>query len=650
MSVIFGTCLSHDSVVDEKLLLHLANATARYGPDGTNTLAHGRIGMGAQAFHTHHRSRLEQPPSVDHRGNIVVLDGRLDNHRELAATQGMSEGALSDSALILKTFERWGEDCFSHLVGDWALALWSATDSVLYLACDHAGARTLFYRTLPGEIRWSTYLETFFVDDVPAELDQEYVAHLLSLQEIRDLTPYKGIRAVPPAHFIAFRQGTVTSHPHWHWIADTGLVYRSNTEYDDHYLHLFRQAVQRRTEPGAPVIAELSGGMDSSSIVCMADKIVSESHDQADQLDTVSYYDDTEPDWDERPYFTAVEKHRNKSGIHFDCSSRIPSYKPLILPDRIYPYPVGDRASIDNAIRFEQGIGAEKYRVILSGVGGDELLGGVPTPFPELADYLRAGKLFKLLTKAGEWCVVSRQPLFQMLNSTALFTGHLYGPSHVNSDTVPPWLSSELRQICLQAPPRLAGIRDLFTARPSALVNGKVWWSVLDALPHLSPKLMGCYEYRYPYLDRDLVEFLHRIPREQLVQPGRRRLLMRRALKDIVPTEILERKRKAFVSRGPITHLRNARQEIEHLFSNSVLVNHDLIDRDKFLQTFRSELAGAWKWLGHLNRTIDVELWLQSLRAQQAKVSFAAPDRRNHNEFLPGVYRANKLRESNAAH
>ena len=627
MSAIFGLYLQQDSLLDEESLSCLGQATSRYGVDGTAIYVQGRLGMAFQAFHTHGRSRLEQQPIVDLRSNILVLDGRLDNHRELAATEGIKEESVSDSALILMAFARWGTDCFSHLVGDWALALWSATDRVLYLARDHAGSRTLFYRNMNGETCWSSYLETFFVGGEIPQLNQEYIIRVLSSQAVGELTPYEGIKAVPPAHYITIREGEITIRPHWHSIADISIVYRSESEYDEHFIHLFRNAVQRRVGSGARVLAELSGGMDSSSIVCMADHIVEDGPDPSDLFDTISYYDDTEPDWNERPYFAAVEKRRHKVGIHLDCSSRTPSYQPLVLPDRIYPYPGRDSSSFDFANQFEQTIGPGRYRAILSGFGGDELLGGVPTPMPELADYLRTGRLFKLILRASEWCAIGRQPLIHMLHDTATFTNSLYRDPRDLKQIRPPWLSLGLQQMRLRSYAPNESMRALLMARPSAIANGRAWWALVENLPHLAPHLVGCYEYRYPYLDRDLVEFLHRVPRAQLAQPGRRRFLMRRALKRIVPPEILERKRKAQISRRPIVNLRSAHQRIEELFANPLSSDAGLVDRDKFLLAFRSELAGDLRWVGPLIKTISIELWLQSLTESYVSLRVASHSR-----------------------
>jgi asparagine synthase (glutamine-hydrolysing) len=296
----------------------------------------------------------------------------------------------------------------------------------------------------------------------------------------------------------------------------------------------------------------------------------------------------------------------------------------LVLPDRIYPYPAGDRSYLDLACQFEQSVGPGRYRAILSGIGGDELLGGVPTPLPELADYIRRVQPRRLLTAATEWCIETRTPLVHMIATAFQFTRDIYRPRRFDPKEAPPWLSSEARQICLRPHRCFQKRLEFVSAYPSELSNGKTWWAILETLPSRHPHFLSAYEYRYPYLDRDLVDFLHGIPREVLIRPGRRRLLMRRALKEIVPNEIIERKRKAFISRTPVAELRAAQERIEQLFFSSELAKHGLIDRDRFIEAFRAELGGNLRWLGHLKKAIEIELWLQSLLVHSVMLQISA--------------------------
>jgi asparagine synthase (glutamine-hydrolysing) len=154
--------------------------------------------MGFQPYHTHLRSNLDAQPTASAKGDMLTFDGRLDNHAELRALLDLQNDEPLDAQIVLAAFERWGEDCFSRLVGDWALALWSPRDRTLYLARDHAGTRTLFYEQAGGTFRWATYLETFFVISTQRSLDEAYIAAYLGSAPKRDLTPYKSIRRCHP--------------------------------------------------------------------------------------------------------------------------------------------------------------------------------------------------------------------------------------------------------------------------------------------------------------------------------------------------------------------------------------------------------------------------------------------------------------------
>src|ERR1700722_11628108 len=210
MSIIFGIRKLQGATVSEEELLRLAHATDRYAPDGVTVHATDRVGMGFQPYHTHLRSRLESGPITDVHGNLLVFDGRLVNHQDLRQELGLEEMTTPDSRIILASFLRWGEECFSRLIGDWALTLWSANSQTLYLARDHAGTRTLYFESRNGTVLWSTYLDSFFAGFRNIDVDEDYVACYLAAQPIRDLTPYKGIRSILPAHYAIVRDNNVS--------------------------------------------------------------------------------------------------------------------------------------------------------------------------------------------------------------------------------------------------------------------------------------------------------------------------------------------------------------------------------------------------------------------------------------------------------
>ena len=605
MSIIFGLLKEEGAMVSEQDVRQLALQTQRFATGAAAVYANGRLGIGFQPYVSHERSKMDTGPVVDSAHGALCFDGRLDNYKELAKVLDLESSCVSDSEIVLSAFLRWGEECFERLVGDWALALWSEPERVLYLARDHAGARTLYYSHQQNQFIWSTYLDSL-VDRGrnTARHSDDFVACYLSGVLIRDLTPYEGIRSVRPAHYLRIHGGTALERAHWDPLSPPVIRYRSDSEYEDHFLPLLAQAVERRTGPGEPILAQLSGGMDSTSIVCMSDHLRRLANPKAEILDTVSFYDDSDPSLDEKAYFSITEAKRGKIGTHIDVAFSQRTFEPFDAGNCAYLFPGADSFSPYQERCFYDLVWSRGYRSILSGIGGDEVLGGVPVCWPELAHDLVAGDFSRLLRQAIAWSLVDRNPLLGTLYGTVKYTVELYSVYGYRNARIPPWVSSSLRKRLRGIDSRAAGLLTRISAAPDRLDNWNTWWTVMETPPHLTPQALVRPEYRYPLLDRDLVNFLFGIPREQLVRPGRRRSLMRRALRGIVPSEILERRRKAFQSRAPLNALQQAHSKVESLFSQSVVASAGFILIDCFKRELRRAAQGESEWVQALLRTI----------------------------------------------
>ena len=345
----------------------------------------------------------------------------------------------------------------------------------------------------------------------------------------------------------------------------------------------------------------------------MSDHIRRSQVPHAELLDTVSYYDNSEPNWNEFPYFTAVEASRGKSGLHLDGSFSERTLKPIVRADSLQLWPGADHSGSDLDARLHKALGSRGFRVILSGLGGDEVLGGVPTPFPELADLLVKGNLLGLSKSSIEWCLAKRVPFAHLLLKTLDFAVTLYFKGSPSPQTVPSWLSEGLRLRSYDGSLKETIWSRLHCSQPSRLANAQAWWSVLETLPTRLLSREERFERRYPFLDRDLVEFLFCIPRRQLLEPGRRRSLMRRALKNIVPKEILDRRRKAFLIHGPINLIHRERDWLAARFGSLHSARVGLVDPAS-LQIALDSIAveGEPQSLPYLMRFIAYELWLDS--------------------------------------
>lgn len=611
MSIIFGMQRTDRSRVEERELRELARATKKHAVDGTFMLAKETVGMGFQPNHTHSRSRLESQPASDDAGNIIVFDGRLDNPGELRFRLSLPQEEIADSEIALAAFERWKEDCFAHFVGDWALALWSDSDQSLYLARDHAGTRTLYYEVVHGSIRWSSCLDTFFVDQRSRRLCRDYAVRYLTCEPLGVLTPYEGITAVPAAHYVLIRGNHQVARAHWQPLIPERIRYQDERDYDEHFRTVLTNAVRRRTGAQDRLIAELSGGMDSTSIVCISDRLRIEEGKGSDGLiDTISYFDDAEPAWDELPYFSTTELLRGKVGIHFKMSSTDRSFLPVSAAAGAPLLPGGDASTADREAAFDQILTRGGYRAVISGIGGDEILGGLPDPRPELADALFEANLSTFVSRAFEWALVLREPLILTMKGAVSYALAAYINRRATRE-VPPWLTGDIgnRSLAIQHPSSLVSHRAC--ARPSSIGNSIAWCFVLDSLPSGVASGASRREYRYPMLDRDLVEFMFKIPRDQIQRPGRRRHLQRRALAGVVPQKVLERRRKAFKQYGSLLAIQKGRDRIAALFTSPALKRYGFINSRKIHEAVDLIASGATpQWRRALLRAIDLELWL----------------------------------------
>jgi asparagine synthase (glutamine-hydrolysing) len=627
MSIIFGLLKERGGLVSESELQCFAAPTRRYATSVGSVYARGRLGMGVHPYFSHQRSAMEDRPVFDLCGHVLSFDGRLDNHEELADLVGIDVYETSDSQIVLSAFAKWGEACFSRFVGDWALALWSERDQALYLARDHAGTRTLYFLHENDRVTWSTYLDPFRTRANDLGLSENYVACYLSARHIRHFTPYEGVCSVRPAHYLVFRNGAAALSAHWTSTIRTAIRYRSDAEYEAHFLALFQQSVERRTGPGAPILAQLSGGMDSTAIVCMSDHLRQASNSDEEILDTVSYYDDSEDTLNERPYFSVTEARRGKIGIHLNAAYSQRTFQP---PDGAYLLPGADSFSLEQEHQFDVAAWQRGYRSILSGIGGDEVLGGNPIAFPELADYLVSGDLPGLLRQSIAWSLVDRSPLLVTLYGTAQYVIRLYTHSGRSDTTIPPWISKPLRESTRAIEATHAVVPSRLGIAPHRIDNALAWWAILETLPHLFPQVLARPEYRYPYLDKDLVNYLFSIPRDQVLRPGRRRSLMRRALVDIVPHEILERRRKAFQLRAPLRTLQQAQSTLERLFVDSALGSSGFVDIDELRTWLGRTAQGDPTWRQALVRAIALELWLQGDPFEDGRHSAGREEARLH--------------------
>jgi asparagine synthase (glutamine-hydrolysing) len=618
MSVQFGIWNFEGQPPAPDYIEKVSATLAPYGPDSNESYSKDGVRILYRAFHTTKESHRETQPHISSSGTIITWDGHLDNRAELISELRDSLAYDStDVAIVAAAYERWGEYCFAKLIGDWALSIWSAIHSSLILAKDPIGTHHLYYSFDDNQVTWSTILDPLvrFAGKTFA-LNEEYIAGWFSMFPAVDLTPCVGIHSVSPSSSVLFQPGKRTISKYWDFNPSREIRYRTDAEYEEHFRVVFAKAVQRKLRSDRPVLAELSGGRDSSSIVCMADNVIGRAAAETPRLDTISYYDDSEPNWNERPYFTKVEEKRGRTGWHVNVGAqdleKIVQQLPLVSPHkRFVPTPGYDGCT---SPQMRMCMTSQGNRVVLSGIAGDEVMGGVPTPAPELQNLLARAQFGVFAHQLKVWALEKRKPWFYLFweAGRGFFPPALVGvPKRMRPA---PWLRPNFVKRHWVALTGYPSRTKLFGPLPSFQENVGTLDALRRQLARTALPFEPPFEKRYPYLDRGLLEFMFAIPREQLVRPTQRRSLMRRALVGIVPNEILNRKGKAFVVRAPMVAISNNWAHFAEMTQNMVSNALGIVDPERLSKALQEVRRTEEVPMIALRRSLCLEEWLRDLR------------------------------------
>ncbi len=615
MSVQAGIWNFDGRPVDRKLLENLSGSLRQQGPDGESRYVDGSVALLYRPFHTTAESRREKQPYVSRGGFVLTWDGRLDNREVLIADlRSDLDASPTDLAIVTAAFDRWDTDCFRRIVGDWAVSIWKPEQRELLLATDYMAVRHIFYYHKNDQVWWSTDLGPLvLLSGDKFHINDDYIAGYFAHDADAHLTPYREIREVPPGQFVRIRNGNVSVERFWRFSPKSRIRYKTDAEYEEHFRHLFRQSVRRRLRSDSPILAELSGGLDSSSIVCMADDIRTNEGELFPRLDTISYYDNTEPNGDDSIYFPKIEEKRGRVGIHVDGSKFGRSAASLECPE-FCPLP--------GALGVGQTLGAKRadvirrggYRAVLSGIGGDEFLGGVPDPRALLADLIVQFKLVSFAKQLTAWSLVKRRPWIQLLWQSAIGALPAFlGQYLVKEAKVESWIRKDFANRTRLAIKQVDVDEYFGLWLPSRRGYAAGVLMMASKLAKYTPPVSALEETRYPYLDQNLIEFILSIPASQILRPGERRSLMRRSLAGIVPQEILSRRTKQFAARTPVLVLEKHWDELRNIYETSLSSGLGYVHENRFLKVISDARAGEAVPLVRVLRTISLEYWLRDL-------------------------------------
>lgn len=542
---------------------------------------------------------------------VLHWDGRLDNRNDLLPLLAdLLREDKSNSAIALAVYQRWGTDGLVHLIGDWSVVIRDDANRTTILASDFAGVRPLYYSVQGGHVFWSSRLQSVVDATGISELDEQYICAFLLYGGCPNRTPYKGIYSVPAGHAVSVSSCGTKITRFWSLPIHDEVRYRDHHRYEEQLRALFREAVSVRLQTEGPVLAELSGGLDSSSVVSMANHLMRSGAVPASSLTGVSYVWKNSLD---EPFIREMESHCGIDDLQISMhdvpligKTDVGDMQPEIL-----------RPLQRSVASLSQEIGA---KVLLTGQNGDLLMGNWFDDSLQLAALLRRLSITRACKQAIAWSKILRLPVYKVLWQaawaalpSALVPVHFYAkedgsytPKSTETSLVPGLIdrlglseSGKLfADMWMQAPPeRRKHFRSLSTTLEFRTLQRPELWRGMD--------------YTHPFAHRPLVEFLMTVPASVLCQPGEPRRLMRGALSDLWPVKLRNRRSKGLFNAPwqealrPLTHALLAAKHLN-------LVQRGFLDYASVRSRLKSLAVGLECNQSQLRNIIVLELWLRN--------------------------------------
>lgn len=618
--------------VDRPEIDRMLAAIAHRGPDGLGVWCDGAVALGHAALHTTPESLKEHQPLRDEaRGLCLTFDGRIDNRAELEAAlreRGDLPGDGTDAAMMLAAYRCWGEEALTRIVGDFAVVIWDAARRRLFCARDCLGMKPFYYYCDGRRFICGSEIGALLADPrIPREPNEAVIAdYLIDRHRGRTETLFKHLLRLEAAHCLIVEQAGITIRRYYDLDPGVELRYPSDDDYAAHFLAVFKEAVRARLRSSGAVGFHLSGGLDSSSIVGMAQTLYRDGVAPRARVETYSLI--LPPPADEREFIDEVVRM-------WGLSSNRPT---PCVPDlefltdqvrRFHALPETPNAILTFPLR--QLAQAQGVRAMLDGVGGDDWLQGARSHCADLIAGFRFVALAKRLRVQVDQARIYGLPF----NPWRELLGNGIRP------LLPPALVGALKRVRgreLPVPWIDAGLmRRSGSIEPAQQSQGRIpgssfaWQELHEvfidpfaALVHESEDRTAAwcgFEARSPFFDRRLIEFCCALPEDQR-RTVVTKVVLRNAMRGLLPEAVRTRLTKAEFSAAFFDALRAP--GIAELFATSRLGEMGWID-GKSLQDYYSRAMlsyaaegirygadGNARYLWQLWNAVGLELWLRS--------------------------------------
>lgn len=607
-------------VVSEDLLRKMNEVVAHRGPDDSGVNVCGNVGLAHVRLSIIDLSQLGHQPMSNEDGTVrITFNGEIYNFPELRKrleTQGHIFRSHTDTETVVHLYEEEGETCVEHLDGMFAFAIWDNRKKILFAARDRMGKKPLFYADLKDRFVFASEIKSMIQDPgFKAEPDLQAIYHYLAYQSVPSpMSAFKGVRKLPPAHSMTYKDGILTVKRYWKLsCAEQFKITNEMQEIDLQHeiIDRLKTSVKQRLMSDVPLGAFLSGGIDSSIVVALMAEIM----DRPVKTFSIGF---KEEEYNELPYARMVAERYKTEHHEFIVT---PDAKDII-PKLVWHYnePFADSSAIPTY--YVSQMARQFVTVVLTGDGGDENFAGYSRyrRSPVHEEGVAKSVLRRIYNRVSLKSFMGSgffKDIRRLRNLTPEKLAYYYRITHFHEHYQEKLLTPGFRA-------GLGGVKSVdYMLGIYAESEAKDFLSAtleLDFAHYMPDTLMvkgdiaamaHSLETRMPMLDHHFIEFAAKIPSALKLKNGTEcKYILKKALEPYLPKDIICRKKMGFGV--PIDHwFRNELKEMTYdVLLSSAAMNRGYFSRayiQSVLDKHNQNTGESWHYL--IWNLLMLELW-----------------------------------------
>jgi len=551
----------------------------------------------------------------------IVYNGEIYNYLEIRdelSGLGHRFRSKTDTEVVLHAYEEWGSDCLRRFNGMWALAMVDLKTRCLFCARDRAGVKPFYYRYDGKRFGFASEIKALLaLEQLPVKPNDQIVADYLfsGLLDHTEETFFEGISQLKPGEYLVLKDGRLNLHRYWD-VASPKVQFAREEDYVNRFRRLLEDAVRLRLRSDVPIGTCLSGGLDSSSIVCLANQMM--RNGETIDLKLVGERQKTfsscfeNPLFDERVFVEKVIEHTGaeKNFVFPKAEDLFTDMKKLIW-HQDEPFGSTSIYAQWNVMKLARERGVT---VLLDGQGGDELLAGyIPSFYYLFGQKLMSGDLRGLLQEVrgfrGNDANIGRS----WLKGTA-FSLVPDGMKAMLRRRLRPgieWGEQDFQRKYLRTLPTLCKFEHELDNYLYSIFRSRI----LPALLHYEDRNSMAFslETRLPFLDYRLVEYAFSLPVEQKIRQGVTKVILRHAMEGILPEVVrIRRDKMGFVTPEDIWFKTVLKDHIESILFSRSFSERGYFNIKKVKDAFSDYCQGKNQMGSALWRWVNLELWFRT--------------------------------------